>query len=87
MLAADAKAPQGCPVSLIDETTTVYMLLGSGDVDHAKQLEKHLKEQVCTPECIGPEIELQNGHPHRMACTALLFALIRINHMQRSGSL
>ena len=61
VLAADAKAPEGCPVSLIDETTTVYMLLGSGDVDHAKELEKHLKEQVCTPECIGPEIELPMG--------------------------
>lgn len=46
VLAADQEAPAGCPVSLVDETTSVYMQLGEGDVDHSKELEKHLKEQV-----------------------------------------
>ncbi|KAK9856844.1 hypothetical protein WJX84_010094 [Apatococcus fuscideae] len=45
VLAADAAPSAGCPVSLIDETTSVYMQLGEGDVDHSKELEKHLKEQ------------------------------------------
>lgn len=46
VLDAGAEAPTGCPVSLIDESTSVYMQLGEGDVDHGKELEKHLKEQV-----------------------------------------
>ncbi len=46
VLSADAEPPTGCPVSLIDETTTVYMQLGEGDVDHSKELDKHLKEKV-----------------------------------------
>ena len=46
VLSTSAETPTGCPVSLIDETTRVYMQLGDGDVDHGKELEKHLKEKV-----------------------------------------
>ena len=46
VLDAGAEAPTGCPVSLVDESTSVYMQLGEGDVNHGKELEKHLKEQV-----------------------------------------
>lgn len=46
VLDAGAEAPTGCPVSLVDESTSVYMQLGEGDVDHGKELDKHLKEQV-----------------------------------------